>query len=246
MVLVKTDEGEKEMSHMFSFINKTWNPVSGCVHDCSYCWASKFAKRWGKDFHKIELHESKLDRTFGRGEFVFVCDMGDLFCGEVPRSYIEKVFDVIGKNPNADFLLLTKNPRGYTPFMPQIERNIGHLILGATIETDLDYITRTVSKAPDPSDRFDALYFLKNYDDLTRNFLDIFVSVEPIMKFSRFFSKLLIDLKPWGVAVGFNNYDNENAHLSEPTMAKTLELISSLEGSGIKVFRKTIRKAWDE
>jgi hypothetical protein len=73
----------------------------------------------------------------------------------------------------------------------------------------------------------------------------LFVSIEPILDFSLLsFENDLVDfIRPWAVAVGYDNYNN---HLPEPPLAKTLQLIEALEKAGIKVFRKTLREAWDK
>jgi hypothetical protein len=72
----------------------------------------------------------------------------------------------------------------------------------------------------------------------------IFISIEPIMEFDYepFVSKLL-KMHPWAVAVGYDNYDNK---LPEPLLAKTMQLIDRLEKAGIRVYRKTLREAWNE
>lgn len=31
-------------SRMFSVVSKTWNPVTGCLHGCVYCWARRLAE----------------------------------------------------------------------------------------------------------------------------------------------------------------------------------------------------------
>jgi hypothetical protein len=49
----------------------------------------------------------------------------------------------------------------------------------------------------------------------------------------------LLKTKPWGVAIGYDNYGN---HLSEPSLDKTNQLIAKLEANNVKVFRKTIRE----
>jgi len=86
------------MSKMFPFVTKTWNPITGCLHGCKYCWA-----------HSL----NELYRRFRSGDFVFVTDMGDLFGKWVDVEWIIKVFRVIKAHPEATFLLLTKNPQRY-------------------------------------------------------------------------------------------------------------------------------------
>jgi len=67
--------------------------------------------------------------------------------------------------------------------------------------------------------------------------------VEPIQDFNLdYFTERIIEIKPWAVAIGYDNYDNK---LPEPSMAKTMQLIDRLEKAGITVYRKTLREAWN-
>ena len=62
----------------------SWNPITGCLHNCVYCWARRYSKRLAElgiepykthDF-KPAFAEWRLRQKFPRGEFVFVSDMG--------------------------------------------------------------------------------------------------------------------------------------------------------------------------
>lgn len=132
---------------MFDKIDKTWNPVIGCLHDCSYCWAKRLAETRLKDMARYKdgfepkLVEKELTRSF-RNKFVFVSDMGDLFGSWVPSEWIEKVIAAIKLSPNTSFLFLTKNPSRYSEFLKLYPDNI---VFGATIESNREY---QVSNAP--------------------------------------------------------------------------------------------------
>jgi hypothetical protein len=72
----------------------------------------------------------------------------------------------------------------------------------------------------------------------------LFPSVEPILDFTDKFDMLLKWIRPWSIAIGYDNYD---WHLTEPKLEKTMKLIKSLEEKHhIKVWRKELRKAWNE
>jgi protein gp37 len=44
----------------------TWNPVTGCVNDCPYCYARKIAERFaGCDFNDSD----KTEGVYSRGDF---------------------------------------------------------------------------------------------------------------------------------------------------------------------------------
>jgi len=182
----------------FHRITKTWNPVVGCLHNCSYCWVRRLAEtklsdtpRY-RDGFKPQLIEHELKKKF-RNEFVFVSDMGDLFGDWVPKEWILKVIHDIENSPSSHFLFLTKNPKRYVEFIDVYPEN---LVLGATIETNRTY---DVSKAPPVSERYNVMKELK--------FKRKLVSVEPIMDFdSDTFVQWMRDINPVLVHVGYDNY----------------------------------------
>jgi protein gp37 len=223
---------------MFPFITCTWNPITGCLHDCVYCWARKLAEtklkgtsRY-KDGFKPTFHEEELKRNFKQNDFVFVSDMGDAFGSWINQDWQEKVFRKINENPETDFLLMTKNPMAYYWLQNLIPRNC---ILGCTIESNAIYNLK--SKAPWQPERLKTMQKLVG-DPMLPN--RRFIAVEPLMDFHLdLFLDGLLKTKPWGVAIGYDNYGN---HLSEPSLDKTNQLIAKLEANNVKVFRKTIRE----
>ncbi len=119
----------------------TWNPVTGCLHGCEYCYARKIAQRFGKveDFQKKAflqgdrfqlvtagttpypflfkptLHEYRLDEPakIKKPQRIFVCSMADLFGEWVPDEWIEQVFRASEAAPQHTYMFLTKNPARY-------------------------------------------------------------------------------------------------------------------------------------
>jgi len=225
---------------MFRFVTRTWNPISGCLHGCRYCWARKLAEgklkgsaRYGDGFVP-RFNEGELRTGFRPGEVVFVSDMGDMFGSWVPKSWIGAVLNHIRKFPRAYFLFLTKNPGRYCEFLDEIP---GNVILGATIETNRDdlYLKYQISKAPLPSARYKAIVDL----DWDRKF----VSIEPILDFDlEVLASWIEEVRPLVVAIGYDNYGNR---LPEPPLDKTHRLISKLREFTF-VITKTLRRAWDE
>lgn len=224
---------------MFPFVTETWNPIGGrCPYGCIYCWSmgdKGLVKKYNmkKYSGSIYLVEKELKRKFKDDDFVFVQDMSDLLANCVPSIFIQKVINHIKLFPKTRFLLLTKNPQRYFEFLDRFPKNV---VLGATIESDWNHLD--ISKAPPQSERMQQMMKLARQTNLP-----LFISIEPILDFDIMWVVNLKAIKPWAIAIGYDNYSN---FLPEPPLSKTLRLIEELEKAGIKVFRKTIRKTWWE
>ena len=120
--------------------DSTWNPVTGCLHGCEYCYARGIANRFGFGAYEPNIDERVLiepavsagkkvpypfnfDPTFHKyrlneyqnkkGRNIFVCSMADLFGDWVPDEWIEEVFRACDNAPQHNYLFLTKNPFRY-------------------------------------------------------------------------------------------------------------------------------------
>lgn len=119
----------------------TWNPLTGCMHGCEYCYARGIAERfsdrledgsipkiggsgiieYGKKTspfpHGFEptFRSYKLDepQEVKKPQNIFVCSMSDLFGNWVPDRWIKEVFEACKKAPQHNYLFLTKNPDKY-------------------------------------------------------------------------------------------------------------------------------------
>lgn len=109
----------------------TWNPITGCLHNCAYCYARDIATRFYEYLEKSERFapvfyperllapkNTKLPQMdmftdpveqLGK-QNVFVCSMADLFGKWVPTEWIEAVLQQAWDNPQWNFLFLTKFP----------------------------------------------------------------------------------------------------------------------------------------
>ena len=101
----------------------SWNPITGCNHDCQYCYARDIANRfYGELGFKPAFHPDRLylpyspPKSGSKNNRVFTCSMADLFGEWVPRDWIEAVLDVCKERPAFNFLLLTKNPKRLREF----------------------------------------------------------------------------------------------------------------------------------
>lgn len=95
----------------------SWNPVTGCLHDCDYCYARDIAARFYPQGFIASYYPNRITAPvntkptaeFG-GNKVFVCSMADLFGKWVPQEWIQSVLNAAHDNPQWTFLFLTKFP----------------------------------------------------------------------------------------------------------------------------------------
>jgi protein gp37/ParB-like chromosome segregation protein Spo0J len=118
-----------ETNDQVSWAYWTWNPVTGCLHGCKYCYAREMAvsKRYKKTYpvgFTPLFHHERLNApvdtdvpqdvaTDERKKRVFVCSMADLYGKWVPDDWIKQVHQRCIDNPQWDYLMLTKFPRRY-------------------------------------------------------------------------------------------------------------------------------------
>ena len=124
----------------------SWNPVTGCLHDCPYCYAratatnsyyrDAFPTQFKPTFHPGRLTAPENTRIpqgkqgIDGMRRVFVGSMADIFGDWVPVEWIQKIIAVCEKNTQWDYLFLTKNPKRYLEF--EFPKNCW---LGATADT---------------------------------------------------------------------------------------------------------------
>lgn len=105
----------------------SWNPVTGCLHGCDYCYARAIAHRYPDSYpagFTPLFHEERLDapsnttiperhRDDPAYRRVFVCSMADLYGRWVPAEWIDRIHGSMLAAPDWEYLLLTKFPDRY-------------------------------------------------------------------------------------------------------------------------------------
>lgn len=98
----------------------TWNPVTGCTkitRGCDHCYAERFAERFrGTSGHPFEsgfdlvLRHERLSQPLAwkRSRMIFVNSMSDLFHKDIPKHFIDSVFDTMELADWHIFQVLTK------------------------------------------------------------------------------------------------------------------------------------------
>ena len=98
----------------------TWNPVVGCKHGCSYCYAEAMNKRFKyiDDWQNPVFYPERLKEPYQlkKSSIIFVGSMTDLFGYWIDMDWIYKVIKVAEQCPQHMFMFLTKNPVGYNGF----------------------------------------------------------------------------------------------------------------------------------
>lgn len=116
-----------------SWAKWSWNPVTGCLHGCVYCYAREIATNerirdafpagFTPLFHRERLSAPRFTRIppahrdDPEWRRVFVCSMADLYGRWVPDDWIDQVHAAMLASPQWEYLLLTKFPGRY----PQVE-----------------------------------------------------------------------------------------------------------------------------
>ena len=121
----------------------TFNPITGCLNGCKYCYARKLANgrlklKYLRNFEIALPHENPkvafndpfyprfwperfkdlagIGNKAPRG--IFVCDMSDLFGIGVPEKWTRHVLEAIGNQTRHRFYLLTKQPLNLAKWSP--------------------------------------------------------------------------------------------------------------------------------
>jgi len=153
----------------------SWNPITGCLKRCPYCYAMKLAKgrlrsRYlvggelaplsqdglystsERDLRLEAVHDpfyprlrperlrelaywTKGKRDVTKPKGIFVCDMSDLFGMGIPEEWTRRVLEVIKRNPQHRFYLLTKQPQNLAKFSPFPD----HCYVGVTATDRLSF-----------------------------------------------------------------------------------------------------------
>jgi len=217
----------------------TFNPITGCLNGCEYCYARKLANRWLKKrylanhrwsteviehrnpaafdpfyprFWPEKAYElSELMRVGRRNpRGIFVCSMSDLFGIGVPERWTEDILYEIKKADIHRFYLLTKQPQNLIKFSPFPD----NAWVGQTITSQQSY--------------------WKYWDEFALTKAKIkFISFEPLLESVKFDSLHLKDSGIKWVIIGAQ---------TNPTVMPKIEwvneIVEAADKAGIPVFLK--------
>jgi protein gp37 len=128
----------KQDNESIGWARWSWNPITGCLHNCPYCYARDIAERWYEQGFVPTLHPSRLaapqNTKIEPGDDVaerniFTGSMADIFGRWVPEPWIDAVMQSVLRSPQLNFLFLTKFPKR------MIDREVPNNVwLGATVD----------------------------------------------------------------------------------------------------------------
>lgn len=204
----------------------TWNPVTGCLHGCDYCYARDIANRfYPQKFQPSFVPErlaapanTKMIRARWPDDIgyrnVFTCSMADLFGKWVPMEWIEAVLQTIADNPQWTFLLLSKFPVRMAEFTYP-----PNVWLGTTVDKQwaVDRAEKAFRKIK--TSGFDGVCWL---------------SCEPMLERLTFSS---LDMFDWVVMGGSSRSTQTTEY--RPPFDDIVHLYDQARAAGCKVYQKT-------
>lgn len=208
----------------------SWNPVTGCLHDCPYCYARDIATRfYPQKFTPSFLPDrlsapanTKVPNLSGIDDYelrmakrnVFVCSMADLFGKWVPTAWIDAVLQQAWDNSQWTFLFLTKFPVRMAEF--EFPKNSW---IGTTV--DKQYAVSRAEKA------FTKIR-MGGYEGIA------WLSCEPMMEKLTFSS---LDMFDWVVMGGSSKSTQTPEH--KPEFSWTNHLYNQAKALDLPVYMKT-------
>lgn len=140
------------VSTAIEWTEATWNPVTGCTkvsRGCDFCYAERFSERFrGVSGHPFQagfdlvLRPERLSQPlhWRRPKRIFVNSMSDLFHKEIPKSFVDAVFETMEAASWHTFQILTKRSSLMKRYLARRygrgEQPPRHIWLGVSVEDE--------------------------------------------------------------------------------------------------------------
>lgn len=137
-------------SSKIHWTNDTWNPVTGCSkvsQGCKNCYAEVLAKKFRErgmpgyeNGFAVTLHPERIKQPlrWKAPRRVFVNSMSDLFHEEIPRAFLDDVWEVMAQTERHTYQILTKRPENIPPDLQWLP----NVWLGVSTEDQDNYVKR--------------------------------------------------------------------------------------------------------
>ena len=114
----------------------SWNPITGCLNGCKYCYARSIYHRFHKDFTP-QIHYDRLSQPLKckKPSKIFVCSVSDFWGRGVEPKWRDEVYNVIKATPEHTYLILTKQAQNIT----NEDRIPDNVWIGQTVIKKSDY-----------------------------------------------------------------------------------------------------------
>lgn len=219
----------KQKGDSIEWAQWSWNPVTGCEHNCPYCYARDIANRFYEQKFAASIHPYRINipqhenvpeeaLTDVSYKNVFTCSMADLFGRWVPIEWIEWVMDSARRSPQWNFLFLTK--------FPQRVVELGELPANAWMGTSVDCQDRVANAE-------------KAFSKMTGG--TKWLSIEPMLTPLKFKH---LDLFDWVVIGGASKTTQSEEWI--PPIDWLVDLHKQARDSNCKIYYKTNLKLPDE
>lgn len=172
-------------------------PVVGCSIDCAFCYAKRENDKyqWSEDFKKIKLMDDYVEQLTQYNEAVYmVTGYSDI--SEWDSEIVKKILQICAKNPQNQYLFLTKRPYDMT--------------FGCTL--DNVHIGVSVCRREDKS-RIDTLEKLQ--------FVHKFIAFEPVLEY---LGNLEIPEDVEWISIGRELGDREDKVIPNPEWIRNIYL----------------------
>lgn len=209
----------KSKGNMYDWVTHVWSPLTGCAHQCSYCYVRKY-----RELPETPVLDEKDFPPLGRDRVIFVGHLCDMFSATTKDADIQRVLAHTRSFPHNEYVFQTKNLAKLLLFSDQLPPK--HIV-GTTVETNRASVVAELSKAPPPSERTTMLRNVQG-----RKFL----TVEPVLDFdASAFAGMIAGAQPEFVNIGA---DSKGHGLPEPSREKILALVELLQLAGVPIRKK--------
>ncbi len=204
------------ISKTIEWADKSWNAISGCSANCSYCYARKIYHRFKMSF-KPQFHKDRLSEPLKlkKPSRIFVSSAGEFWDPKVKPIWRDEVYNVIKACPEHTFLILTKQSQNLFQDFDKVPENVW---LGVTITHKQD------------SHRILDLLAMENQK---------FISIEPMLDTEYSEHIYLVD---WLIVGAFTG---PGSNRFKPRLETIKEIVKRAKSLKIPVFMKSnLKNVW--